>query len=68
MNGQTCIERAYALVRTREFRTMTQIKQQLRRERFADVETCLHGLAIRRALMRICEEKGGRRPRANRSA
>lgn len=66
MTPSSCIERAYELARTGDYATVTEIKSQLRRERYAEVDTHLYGLGLRRELMRLCEENGGRSSRARR--
>ena len=56
MHAPTTLERAFALARTGEFATVSEIRRRLREERFELVDAHLSGPALARQLRSICED------------
>ena len=56
MTGPTTLERAFALARSGSCANVTDIRQQLRVERFELVDAHLAGPAITRQLRELCLE------------
>lgn len=54
MNTLSTIERAFALARSGTCATVSDIRRQLRAERFDQVEAHLAGPAINRQLRQLC--------------
>jgi len=52
----TTLERAFTLARTGEYASVDEIRQQLKRERFDQVEAHLAGHSINRELRALCIE------------
>lgn len=53
------IERAYELARSGEYATVSEIKQQLDAEGYANIQGHLYGSTIVSALRRLCEASAG---------
>jgi hypothetical protein len=56
MTNPTTLERAFALARSGDFVTVEEIRAQLKRERFDQVEAHLTGPSITRQLRALCDE------------
>lgn len=56
MNGQTTLERAFALARSGECASLADIRARLKAEQHDQVDAHLAGPSIRRQLTRLCEE------------
>lgn len=54
-HAPTTLERAFALARTGAYASVTEIRQQLKRERFDQVEGHLAGHSINRELRALCQ-------------
>jgi hypothetical protein len=55
-NTPTTLERAFALARSGEHATVSEIRLALKRERYDQVEAHLQGGAITRQLRQLCAE------------
>lgn len=56
MTTPTTLERAFTLARSGTFATVEEIRGQLKRERFDQVEAHLSGPSITRQLRALCDE------------
>ena len=56
MTIQTTLERAFALARTGEFASVSEIRARLKRERYDQVEAHLQGPALGKQLRQLCEQ------------
>ncbi|MDP9416062.1 MAG: hypothetical protein M3Q08_18630 [Pseudomonadota bacterium] len=59
----TTLERAFALARSGDYPTISDIRRRLKQERFDHVEGHLQGPSINRQLKLLCEQ--ARRPRVD---
>ena len=57
------LERAFALARSGDYASVNDIRQQLKRERFEQVEAHLAGHSINRELRLLCENAKRPEPR-----
>ncbi len=64
MNQQTTLERAFALARSGSCASVNDIRQQLRAERFDQVDAHLAGPSVSRQLRSLCEESRRDLPQA----
>lgn len=55
MTAPTTLERAFTLARSGDFVTVEEIRAQLKRERFDQVEAHLTGPSITRQLRALCD-------------
>ena len=63
-NQPTTIERAFTLARSGDYESVNDIRQQLKKERFDQVEAHLAGHSINRELRALCEAARRDRPAA----
>jgi len=52
----TTIERAYELAKSGDYANVSDIKAQLKAERFADVDGQLYGRSVMSALRKLCDD------------
>ena len=65
MNDQpTTLERAFTLARSGDYESVNHIRQQLKKERYDQVEAHLAGHSINRELRALCEAARRERPAA----
>lgn len=64
MTAPTTLERAFTLAKSGDFTTVEEIRAQLKRERFDQVEAHLTGPSITRQLRALCDEARATSPAA----